>query len=421
MRHRKLSSALALCSTVVVVGLGTAGSPAVARVAGGAEVAADKTTRTAAVEQAGQVPGGFASWQDLLGMQQRLVRAADRVTAAARVDGSGFAGIVAAPENRELRVYWKGNAPASVTSALSDVRREVAVSVLPARHSATELARESKRLAARAKAASISSIAPNADGSGLTVTVAGRPSAAARALVEDAAVPVGLETGVAPALSSRWNDSPPWYGGAAWRNATRGGGCSTGFAVRHAGRTKMLTAGHCAALGDRATDPTGEHMGYVSQDSNAYDVQLIDARSAGRVFNNTASLSEYTNPVIGTQSSYVGLWICSSGAYSGTRCGIQVKQTGVTINIGYLIFNTVRAEKSDRTNAVGQGDSGGSVEVVASDTTKVYAAGVNTAIDTGTAVACTGYVTSGRTCAWRMYYAPWRSAVSQFGTSVVLG
>ncbi len=183
----------------------------------------------------------------------------------------------------------------------------------------------------------------------------------------------------------------------------------------------MLTAGHCAALGDRATDPTGEHMGYVSQDSNPYDVQLIDARSAGRVFNSTASLSEYTNPVIGTSGSYVGMWICSSGAYSGTRCGIQVKQTGVAIWVGYWIYSTVRAEKSDFTNAVGQGDSGGSVEVVASDTTKVYAAGVNTAIDTGTAVACTGYVTSGRTCAWRMYYAPWSSAAGLFGTTIVLG
>jgi hypothetical protein len=183
----------------------------------------------------------------------------------------------------------------------------------------------------------------------------------------------------------------------------------------------MLTAGHCAALWDRATDPTGEHIGYVTEDSDAYDVQLIDARSAGRVFNNSASSGEFTNPVIGTSGSYVGMWICTSGAYSGTRCGIQVKQTGVTIWVGYWIYNTVRAEKSDFTNAVGQGDSGGPVEVVASDTTKMYAAGVNTAIDTDTAVACTGYVTTGRTCAWRMYYAPWNSAVAVFGTSIVLG
>lgn len=416
MTRRTSGSMAAVIGTAALVSFSMTGAPAAA------DPAADKPVRTAAVAGTGAVPGGFASWEQLLRTQERLVRAAARITAASGTNSNGFAGIVVAPEQRRLQVFWKGRTPARVSALISTVRRDVAVSVRPAAHSQRELAQQARRLATRSPGhARITSVAPKVDGSGLAVTVAAGAATAARSLAEETSVPLEITSGTAPALATRWNDSPPWYGGAAWRNATRGGGCSTGFAVWHAGRTKMLSAGHCAAVGDRATDPTGETMGTVSQDSNAYDVQLIDARSAGRVFNNTASLSEFTNPVIGTAGSYVGMYICTSGAYSGTRCRIQVKRTGVTINIGYLIFNTVQAERVDRTNAVGQGDSGGAVQVVASDTTKVYAAGVNTAIDLNTAAACTGYVTSGRSCAWRMYYAPWSSASAQFGTAIVTG
>lgn len=414
MTRRALSTTAVALGTAALVGLATAGAPAAA----GAPSSGPKSgTATGSPQQGVPVPAGFASWQELLAVQERLVEAADRLTAAG---GSGLAGVVLAPEERRLTLFHRGNTPARLDSTLADVRRKVTVSVVPARHSGTQLAREARRLVTQGRSA-ISSVAPLPDGSGLQVSVAGSASTGTRRLLTESSVPVTLRAGVSPRTATRWNDSAPWYGGAAWRNATRGGGCSTGFAVWHQGRTKMLSAGHCASLNDRATDPTGEHMGYVTQDSNAYDVQLIDARSAGRVFNNTASLSEFTNPVIGTTGSYVGMYLCTSGAYSGTRCGIRVTATGVTINVGYLIHNTVQAEKVDRTSALGQGDSGGAVEVVASDTTKVYAAGVNTAIDTGTAVACTGYVTSGRTCAWRMYYAPWGSAAGLFGATIVTG
>ena len=411
---RSAVSTFAVFSTTVLVSAGALAAPAGATLSGG-----DKPFTTATVQLGERAPGG-GSWQQLLAAQDRLVASADRISEAARASRSGFAGISVSPEQRSLQVFLKGTPSARVQSVLAEVRRDVTVTVSRARHSETELARAAQQIAAEA-GGSLSSIAPKTDGSGLTATIAGASTIKARGLLRDATVPVQLEGSASPALASRWNDSPPWYGGSAWRNATRGGGCSTGFAVQHGGRTKMLTAGHCAALGDRATDPTGEHMGYVSNDSNAYDVQLIDARSAGRVFNSTATLSEFTNAVIGTRGSYVGMYVCTSGAYSGTRCNVQVKQTGVSINIGYWVFNTVRAERTDFTNAVGQGDSGGAVEVVAADTSKVYAAGVNTAIDTSTRVACTGYVTTNRTCAWRMYYAPWSSVASLFGASIVLG
>ncbi|MBB2910336.1 hypothetical protein FHS43_001599 [Streptosporangium becharense] len=409
----------------------TLGATLVAAAMGGAQAATaqdpDKDTRTQAIKQDGPVPGGFASWQELLATQERLVSAADRVAATAQAQGAnGYAGIVVAPENREVRVYWKGNAPQAVATLASELRDEANVRVMPARHSARQLANEAARITRRAGGA-ITSVAPHPDGTGLTVTGpnASAVRSAARAAAVDSTVPITVEVGVTPKLMTRWNDSAPWWGGAAWRNASSGGGCSTGFAVWHGGVTKMLSAGHCGSVGNTATDPTGEVMGPISQDNDGRDVLLINARSGGRVFNNAIgnTSAEFSNPVIGTSGSYVGMWVCTSGAYSGTNCNVQVKQTGVSIWVGYWITGTVRAEQVAHTNAVGQGDSGGPVEVVNSaNTTQVYAAGVNSAIDTSTAVPCTGYVTSGRTCAWRMYYAPWSNAVAAFpGISIVLG
>ncbi|MFF5248135.1 hypothetical protein ACFY3V_27940 [Streptosporangium sp. NPDC000095] len=408
---------MALGTTLVLVGMSVGqavAAPAPAPV---------KDTTTRPIEPAGAVPGGFASWKDLLATQEKLVKAADRVTAAVKAQGgAGFAGIVAAPENHELRVYWKGSTPRSVRDLLGQVRQEVPVSVLSAAYSARELEREMNRLI-RTSGDVITAIAPNVDGSGLTVS--GADFGLTRSKVADSAVPVTVEAGVKPTLATRWDDSPPWWGGAAWRNASTGGGCSTGFAVTYGGTSRMLSAGHCGDAGQTATDPTGQVIGSISPDNNGLDVLLINGTSAGRVFNNNVGSTspEFSTSVIGTTSSYVGLWVCTSGAYSGTNCTIQVQQVGVTINVGYLITGTVRAEQSARLNAVGQGDSGGPVEVVNSaNTSQVYAAGVNTAIDGGTAVPCTGYVTTGRICAWRMYYSPWSNATAAFpGIAITLG
>lgn len=59
----------------------------------------------------------------------------------------------------------------------------------------------------------------------------------------------------------------------------------------------------------------------------------------------------------------------------------------------------------------------------ASHRRQVWATGTNTAIDdTNTATACTGYVPTGRVCAWRMYYEDIFSGMAGVGASgVVLG
>ncbi|MER5319274.1 hypothetical protein [Streptosporangium roseum] len=383
-----------------------------------------KDAGTRAVEPADKLPGGFASWKDLLATQEKLVKAADRVTAAVRTQGgTGFAGIIAAPENRELRVYWKGDTPERIGALVGLLRRDVPVSVLPAAYSARELESEMDRLG-RTSGGVITSIAPNADGSGLTVS--GADYALTRSKVADSAVPVTVEAGVTPAPASRWNDDAPWLGGAAWRNAGTGRGCSTGFAVTAGGASWMLSAAHCGSVGQTATDPTGQVIGPIAHANTSRDVMLIRAGTAGRVHNNNPGTTtpEFTNPVAGTSASYVGMWLCTSGAYSGTICLCQVRGTNVTIYLAEsAIHGLALLENPTRKNAAGQGDSGGPVETPEpSSTTRQYAVGVISLIDTSAQVPCTGYRVSGRICSWRLYYAPWSNATAAFpGIAIVTG
>ncbi|MFC6081356.1 chymotrypsin family serine protease [Sphaerisporangium aureirubrum] len=376
---------------------------------------------TGSVEHTGPVPGGYASWKDLLLDQRKMVRAADRITAALGRSGDGYAGVVAAPESHELRVYWKGEVPARIDALVGSLRRDVAISVLPAPYSARELEREANRLI-RENTGLITSVAPSQDGSGLTASTASLGTA--RSAVSGAAVPVTLEYGARPTPASRWDDSPPWWGGGAWGV----GGtafCTTGFAVTYQGATKLLSGRHCANVGQIANDPTGQVIGPVTHTNDPRDLLLIGTSSAGRVFNNPVGnvATEYSNAVIGTTGSVIGMFVCVSGAFSGTTCNNRVTAVNMTINVGYLLQGMVRLDQAAGTNAAGQGDSGAPVEVVnPSNTAQVYAAGSLSAIDGSATVACTGYVIGSRICSRRVYYSPWSNATTAFpGIAIIPG
>ncbi|MEU4474130.1 hypothetical protein [Micromonospora sp. NPDC023888] len=383
-----------------------------------------KAATTGSFVDSTPVPGGFASWSELLRLQQRMNTAAARITnAAERSANSGFAGVIADPTTRALQVYWKGEPPANLVAT---ARATVATKVLSAPYSQRELFAAADRL--RAKAGNqITTVGPRADGAGLLVgTQDGLLGATALA-----GVPVTVQTGVAAAPATRWDDSPPWWGGAAWRNTATGGGCSTGFGVWQGGVTRVLSAAHCANLNVLATDPTGQTIGTVSARNVSSDTLLLNGSGGGRVFNNSTDaagqvVSEFNNQVIGASASQVGNWVCTSGAYSGTRCSIQVRARNLCINVRNFgtVCGQVQAENTTGTNAVGQGDSGGPVEIVnAANTLQVWATGTNTAIDdTNTSVPCTGYVPTGRVCAWRFYYEDIFSGMAGVGASgVVLG
>jgi hypothetical protein len=383
------------------------------------------------------VPAGFTSWNELHATQERLSAVSDRLHEALQTpDDAGFGSIVSEPAANQLRLYWKGALPASVRAVIA---REVGVDIVvrPAAHSEAELLGQVDRLvasqakASAAPATKITGAAPRSDASGLTVYVdrsaaEGRELPAVRAL----GVPVTVKGGVLPQAVSRANDSSPYWGGANW---TGDGGCTTGFAVNHDGRTKMLSAAHCATNGINAYDGGGtvdDLMGRVSTSTDTkLDALLIDARAAGRVFNGGPGTGEFTNPVLGRHFNNVGDYVCTSGAYSGTRCNIKIVESGVTQTftkpggIKLTFSRLALAEQQDGLNAGGNGDSGGPVLEVGSDPTTVWAKGTLTGNDpTNAAATCTGVpASSTRKCSSRIWYTSVAQSLNNFGATIVTG
>src|SRR5262249_34590457 len=117
--------------------------------------------------------------------QDRLNAAANRILAT---DSTGYAGVIAAPESHQLRVYWKGAVPAAVTNLAGQL--DVPVKILAARFTQRELVAEAARLAADARVATAT---PKADGSGLEVTVT-TPQRSRADVLGSARVPLTVTT-----------------------------------------------------------------------------------------------------------------------------------------------------------------------------------------------------------------------------------
>ncbi|MEU8271265.1 hypothetical protein AB0B89_29410, partial [Sphaerisporangium sp. NPDC049002] len=268
-------------SLLLLAGLG--GSPVQARTSGG-----DNGGGTAAALATAPVPGGFATWSDLMSTQNKLNAAAEKIQkAAAASTRNGYASVVAAPENRELLVYWQGAVPAAVQRVIEEQNRSVPVRVLPARYTQEQLLAEVRRLGENE---AVGEVAPRADGSGLDVRWAkGRSRAqslAAENLLATAAVDVRVDTAAGEvettpfagrcADGSSWcreDDSSPYYAGARTMN------CTVGWPMNMGGTTRLLSAAHCAGLAETVFDGGGDRMGPVINDTQRPDTLVIAAES----------------------------------------------------------------------------------------------------------------------------------------------
>jgi hypothetical protein len=356
----------ALCVALLV--LGFAASPA------SAQTDQDKPPPTTGLP-GGPVPGGFRSWAELLEAQERLNTVAEQLAAAAEAE-RGFTGIEAAPELGRVRLFWHGALPARVAEVVAKVGQEVPVEVRPAPYALSELVDQQAAIAAEP---GVSSVGPYVDGSGLAVRFAGSEREA-RALpaIRAATVPVTVEPfeRMEPAGCTGRQDDCSWYWGGARYNLPLGW-CSTGFSLSFASfflpppppTYRMLSAGHCGSNGQAVTDGGGEAMGTITGDSNAKDLLLINpapSLSFGpRVYLGAWNASTLSNKAVkGSKASFVGNWVCTSGAATGEHCSVQVELVNVTINLdGTLVNPAVIAEELTGGVAVGQGDSGGPVLV----------------------------------------------------------
>jgi hypothetical protein len=359
------------------------------------------------------VPGGFPSWNALFEVQNKMHVVVDEVRAAAQAArSSGFTNAITAPERREVLLYWKGALPGAVEKVIDARRGDMPVRVIPARYSEAELLPEVERIGRDPR---VTEAYRESDGSGITVVLLGRQLDGATGnpawLTSSIALKV-FDGGVRGVPMSRQDDSPPWYAGA------RTTICTTGFAVTAAGISSLLFAAHCGT--QTVKDPAGQTIGTVFGTDWNTDTQLIRADSSPKTWDGPVN-SDYRKSVQGSQPSSEGDWLCTSGAWSGVRCGVQVRRLWQSFD---GVYPLVMSEQVDGRNAGGQGDSGGPVFTLpAPDNGKVIAKGIMSRGDRNYLVACTGLTVGPdagkpRLCFKRLYYVDVNQTLIKYGATL---
>ncbi len=314
----------------------------------------------------------------------------------------GFAGL--AFEGNGITLYWKGQLTDRMTSAIRTGRKSASVKVVAATYSLAELhaAAESIEADPSVEVSDLQLISYPYDGSHLEVRT--MPAASVRALeakrqsagqpplrsivdiVKQAkvAVPVVYAQATDPVTldSSRVSDSPPWNGGdrfETWGSTSLDAKaiCTTGFGVHSADHSHswVLTAGHCASMGDELYQGkwgSGSFfdMGPVAKDVWQYDLLLDNAAGWYKIFDGSPTTS--TTKVVHSW----GYWIanelvCQSGITSGTVCGIKQSYSSDARvdcshrdsdgDCGYIVKGLIFCTQINGTTAVQPGDSGGPV------------------------------------------------------------
>src|SRR5262245_30560667 len=410
-------------------------------------------TPGAPIEIVGPVPAGFASWAEVMVMQEQLVAAADRILAATAV-GDGLGALVAAPEERRLRGYWKGPVPAAVARVMEDVQGSVPVQVHPARYSAQELRDEAQRLVETPGEGGIEILVAGSlpDARGLRVSVTGSVEAARQLpAVRDAAVHVELELGEVPQdLYNRQLDAASFWGGARWHiDGVFGNlytGCTTAFAVSYLQQPALLTAAHCIDPFYYGHNPGGKAglPGLPGDSGNAQEPSmgfawtsqafleqdaalLVGALYTGRIYQGPWDTST-SSRVLGAQSNYIGNYVCISGASSATVCNIVVTDVDQylspiwedsSISRGpFVLASQLIPLKS----AAAKGDSGGPVFAVGPSTGQaypdVYARGL---ISAGTnLLAPSESYGEGTECYHNLYYGDIKQILAHYNAKLMV-
>ncbi|MDH2426109.1 hypothetical protein [Sphaerisporangium sp. TRM90804] len=314
----------------------------------------------------GQAPAGFATWDALFAEQERLNGVADQLAEAGE-KAQGFGGLVVAPENHEVRLYWRGQVPPAVQTAVEQGRLRAPVRVLSAAHAQDQLAQEAERWVASGQ---VTGAAPQPDGSGLHLSVVSGDTTPDQLRRPDGATaPITLERAdAAEPAYDRQNDVPSYYGGGRTKNWNTGGGCTAGFpVVDRNGYEGFLTAAHCGELwhdfydGGGTSDPAN-YMGRLNWRIANRDAAIVNADTHGRMFTGGVN-SSYSARVVGVFKSYPGNYVCNSGSKTGEICYIKVTHYGWsgTYTNGQYVKHMIRAKHIDGHCAGAKGDSGGPI------------------------------------------------------------
>jgi hypothetical protein len=315
--------------------------------------------------------------------QKPLIAAADIIQAAVDKDAqanphSGYSSIALGESSVVLR--WKGALPRTVETAVEQARRDVAIEVRGARHTAAQM--QAKVAQVRQATKKLARGVPFAvsmpiEGDKVRVEVQGDIITKVKAGLPALDLPIEVTYADVPESAGRLNDTPEFYGGGQLRFPLGNGWvgrCTAGFAVRHwSGQESLVTAGHCGHLGIGFHNGDGSRwVGAASQEHVYYDLLLVPTQnlysSAGRVFNNRWGYSDTSMQVNGWSHPYHNEYLCTSGSYTGEVCGVRVDTSTAHSYCSYNPWGIwecyggmYRAWQNAGLRAVQSGDSGGPV------------------------------------------------------------
>jgi streptogrisin D len=236
-----------------------------------------------------------------------------------------------------VELWWKGDLPAGMRTAIAEAEQIAPVTVHPAAYSRAELSEQARVIGDTMRAhpeLGLQSVSLLGDGSGLRVGVRaaagdqeagriGKPAFARDLPAVSVPVTTVLEAPFAPAAATRQNDEPPYNSGGRIRTSPEGG-CTSGWGVKKRGTstTYLMTAGHCGAPGRRYTDGAGDFLGTGSREHVYHDLLLITARAYHWMWDLGVN-SSVQRAVAGWGWATPNEVVCQSGATSGFICNIK--------------------------------------------------------------------------------------------------
>ena len=313
---------------------------------------------------------------------------------------SGYVGTIDDLANKGITVMWHGPGTPLLKSILAEgARRGITVSVQHRKYSLQQLESAAQSVFQQAaagkwtgfkvsavEALSVTDNGLTVDGTYTSVPLAERaPQVRSLATVVNG-VPARIVPGRPDGLASgRDADFSPFNAGGymisntSAGGSTKGGTCSSGFAVNRGNSTFTTTARHCIYNYESGyhyyadyvsrdwynqAAPSeyhyGDTTGIYSSDGGA---TLLTSPGAGLSFNNSWNSTSWL-PVVQLSDLGVNDLVCTEGGNSGEHCNVKVTNLLVDFNDTDGTFATIEGQQQTAGKiAVIQGDSGGPVIV----------------------------------------------------------
>ncbi|MFJ7066696.1 hypothetical protein [Streptomyces sp. NPDC101115] len=213
------------------------------------------------------------------------------------------------------------------------------IRVLPAKKSRKDLKAEISALTSRKDLPFTVSLAGTSVDGGTIELAVDEPGAArdwfaspaaARQRTAAGATPVRVRQAAPSAPLSRWNDSSPFYAGAALGPANGGRSwCTSGIPAVSTwdGRQWLVTAGHCYNVNDNVWAAGGNYIGQVKYKRPELDSAFIETPTHRYTWDGVDAAG-YTRYLNGVRNVAVGDFTCQLGYNSKVVCNIRTVYAG---------------------------------------------------------------------------------------------